>query len=345
MRVQASATSISWIPSESVGGTLRVGFELGLTHFDEPPPDFVSGVQHVWNLCRADKFRFSNVVSGWADVEDGRIVGSGFAEESGLVMGSTTLRVGKVGATFRAISLPAIQQEPQQGDGRVTFLQTVGGATGAPLPRPVPHPPFVRWQAPIVWTTLALHLNADGTSEVELVGASAFPRHWVYGTDGKLAFKSGLTDQHNWVSHSFGVRTPWGEKDREALVVAVESALERQLSTDIMRGGEAPEIRQLPEGSHLTSQGEKGTELYLVLDGVIDVDVDGKIVAQVGPGAVLGERALLEGGTRTSTLVASTAVRVAVASAEQVDVEHLRTLSGSHRREEELAESSDPEPG
>jgi hypothetical protein len=132
MRVQASATSISWIPSESVGGTLRVGFELGLTHFDEPPPDFVSGVQHVWNLCRADKFRFSNVVSGWADVEDGRIVGSGFAEESGLVMGSTTLRVGKVGATFRAISLPAIQQEPQQGDGRVTFLQTVGGATGAP---------------------------------------------------------------------------------------------------------------------------------------------------------------------------------------------------------------------
>jgi hypothetical protein len=312
-----------------------MGFELGFTHFDDPLPDAISGVPQVNDLCRKDKFRFANVLSGWAEVEDGKIVEAGVGDDSGLVMGSTTVRVGKLGATFRAISLPVLRQDPERDDAQVRFVQTVGGATGAPLPRPVPHPPFVQWQAPIVWTTLALTLHADGTSEVEMPGASAFPRHWVYDSAGKLTLKSGVTEQSQWVSHSFGVRTPWGEKDREALVVAVESALERELSNDIMRGGETPQVRRLPRGTELSRQGEPGHELYLVLDGVLTVEVDGKALAQVGPGAVLGERALLEGGTRTSTLTAATPVRVAVADASQINMDHLRALSQSHRREEQ----------
>ena len=63
----------------------------------------------------------------------------------------------------------------------MVFRQTVGGRTA------IAHPPFVRWQAPLVWTTLALTMNADGSSDARLLGASAFPRHWVYGTDGAVA--------------------------------------------------------------------------------------------------------------------------------------------------------------
>jgi CRP-like cAMP-binding protein len=51
---------------------------------------------------------------------------------------------------------------------------------------------------------------------------------------------------------------------------------------------------------------------------------------------VLGERALLEGGRRTSTLSAMTPVRVAVAAKDQIDPERLAELSGSHRREEQV---------
>ena len=185
------------------------------------------------------------------------------------------------------------------------FVQTVGGRTALPLPRPVPHPPYVRWQAPLVWTTLAVTLRPDGSSDVELAGASAFPRHWVYGADGRVALKSGLADQGRWMAHSFGERTPWADHDRPALVVAVESELERQLSNDIMRGGARPEIRNLPEGAELTRQGAPGDELYLVLDGIARVDVDGNALAEFGPGAVLGERALLEDGVRTSTVTAA----------------------------------------
>ncbi|GAB3594234.1 hypothetical protein GCM10027446_17760 [Angustibacter peucedani] len=334
MRVRASATTLSWIPSESVSGALRRGFDLGFTHYDAPPPDALDGPDAVETLCELDRFRFGNVLAVWADVEGGRVVDAGVDEGSGLVMGSSTVRVGGLGATFRASSLPVLRPEPERGDASVRFVQTVGGRTGLPLPRPVPHRPFVQWLAPVVWTTLAVVVHADGRAEVALDGASAFPRHWLYGSDGRLLAKSGLTDQARWVSHSFGARTPWGDQDSPAVVAAAESDLERQMSREIMRGGQRPQVRHLAAGEVLTRQGEPGAELYLLLDGVLRVDVDGDPLAEVGPGAVLGERALLEEGRRTSTLTAVTPSRVAVASAGAVDVERLRALAEGHRRED-----------
>jgi hypothetical protein len=249
-------------------------------------------------------------------------------------MGSTTVRVAKLGATFRAVSLPTLRPDPERADDAVTLVQTVGGRTGVPLPRRVTRPPFVQWAAPTVWTTLALTLRADGSNEVALAGASTFPRHWVYGADGRLTLKSGLTDENTWLTESFGARTPWGDHDTPALVVAVESDLERQLSQDIMRGDHEPEVRRIPAGGTLTRQGEPGDQLFLVLDGVVAVDVDGEVLGEVGPGAVLGERALLEGRVRTSTLTAVTPVRVAVAPGAAVDLDRLRELSLGHRRED-----------
>lgn len=90
-------------------------------------------------------------------------------------------------------------------------------------------------------------------------------------------------------------------------------------------------------GDDLVRQGEPGDELFLLLDGVLTVLVDGVPVAELGPGAVGGERALLEGGHRTSTLRARTPVRVAVATAGQVDPAALAELAGGHRREERAA--------
>ena len=106
------------------------------------------------------------------------------------------------------------------------FVQTSGGRTGVPAPRRVRRRPFVQWQAPLVWTTLSLTLHADGRSEHALIGASRFPRHWVYGDDNRLSHKSGLTDFKDWYRKSFGKHSPWGDQDSEALVTAVETALE-----------------------------------------------------------------------------------------------------------------------
>ena len=336
MRVEATATSMSWIPSESVWGGMRRGFELGLAHWDDPLPDRIAGTHEVHALCREDRFRFANVLSGWAEVEDGVITSAGYADDSGLVMGSTTVRVVRIGATFRAVSLPTLRPEPEHAGDAVTFTQTVGGRTGVPLPRRVSRRPFVQWSAPTVWTTLALTIRADGSSDVRLAGASTFPRHWVYDVEGRLALKSGLTDENTWMTESFGERTPWGEHDTPALVVAVESDLERQMSVEIMHGGARPEVRRIKQGATLTRQGDPGDELFLLLDGVVAVEVDGTPLGEVGPGAVLGERALLEGGLRTSTLTAVTPVRVAAAQGDSVDLDKLRELSLSHHREDDL---------
>jgi hypothetical protein len=214
------------------------------------------------------------------------------------------------------------------------FVQTTGGRTGLPAPRPVRHPPFVQWQAPLVWTTLSLTLHADGHAEYELVGASRFPRHWIYGDTGELAHKSGLTDYVNWAGVSFGRHTPWGDEESPALVTAVETALERTLSAQLMHGAAKPRIRQLGAGTQLVRQGEPGSEIYLVLDGVIRAERDGTRLAEYGPGAMLGERAQLEGGVRTSTLVAVTPCRVASVDVGQFGNAVLTELAAGHRHED-----------
>jgi hypothetical protein len=328
MRIESSVISVSWIPSEAVTGMTKLPFEVGFTHYDNPPPD---EIQDLEALGAADGFRFANRLGAWIEVQDGRIIGHGYA--GGAVMGSTTVRLGKQ-ATFAAVGFPDIRRDPEVSPSSVRFLQTAGGRPAIPAPRRVSHPPFVQLKGPTVWTTLALTLNVDGTSRFELSGASPFPRHWVYDDTGRLTQKAGLTDFKEWYRHAFGKHTPWGDEDSRALVTTAETALERELSHLIMSGGGKPKIKKLRKGKTLTKQGEPGDEVFLLLDGVLAVEVDGEPLAELGPGAILGERAVLEGGVRTSTLRAVTKCKVAVAPADRVDPDALTELSQHHRREE-----------
>src|SRR6185437_3945708 len=109
---------------------------------------------------------------------DGTVVASDAG--GGVVMGRTAARLGPLGGSFAAVGMPVLRAEPETGPGWVRFRQTCGGRTAAPLPRRIPRPPYVRLQSPLVWTTLELTLHADGRATHALVGASPFPRHWVY---------------------------------------------------------------------------------------------------------------------------------------------------------------------
>jgi hypothetical protein len=328
VRHQSSVTSLSWIPSEAVEGSQRLAFDAGMAHYDKPPPEVIKDLEA---LRAADRFRFANVLSAWMEVDDaGRI--TDFGCDGGGLMGSTTVKLGPVARTFEAIGLPDIAPKPVRGDGWVRFVQTAGGRTGVPAPRRVRRRPFIQWQAPLVWTTLSLTIHADGTVKGALTGASRFPRHWIYDDDGRLTHKSGLADFKDWYRKSFGRHTPWGDTDSKALVTAVETALERRLSSQIMQGGAKPSIRRVRPGTALVTQGDVGSEVFLLLDGVLRVEEDGKRLAEYGPGALLGERAHLEAGARTSTLVAVTPCRVATVEAAELDRGALQELSKDHRR-------------
>lgn len=332
MRHESSVTAISWIPSDAVEGPLRLPMDLGVGRYDDPPPDRIAGGD-LEELSAANRIRFANVLRGWAEVDSGRVVAYG--TESRTYLGRTVVHVGSRTVAFEAVPYPDLEPEPEVGSHGVRFMRTAGARTGVPLPRRIDRPPFVRVVAPPAWSTLSLTIAPDGGTEPTLAGASPFPRHWVYDGHGNLVAKSGTTDWREWTRQATaeGERTPWGDDDAEAVLVAAETALERRLSAAIMRG--RPERRRFEAGAVLVEQGQPGREVYLLLDGVVGVEVDGGPVTEVGPGAIVGERALLEDGTRTATLRAVTACRVAVVGADQLDVDALRRLAAGHRREDQ----------
>src|ERR671935_3330264 len=328
MRIEKSVTAISWIPSEAIEGLPKLPFELGIGHYDDPPPDRMEEGD-LERLRDEDRFREANLLRAWIEVEAGRITDFGHAGEA--FVGSTTFRVGPKDVVVAGVPFETLRPEPEVAEGAVRFVQTVGGRAGFPAPRRVKGRPFFRINSATAWTTLALTIRADGSSEHELVGASPFPRHFVYDREGNLVQKAGTIDFKTWYRQSHGERTPWGEEDSPAVVTAAESELERRLSREIMQGGAAPDRKRLAAGETLVEQGERGDELYLLLDGVFAVEIDGEQVAEVGPGALVGERALLEGGTRKATLRAATPARVAVVPGDAVDRAALEELAKDRR--------------
>ena len=252
-RIHSKVTSLSWIPSEAVTGLNKAIFGTGFTHYDDPPPDRIDDLDA---LRDGDAFRFANHLAAWIDVVDGQIVDAGY--EGGCVMGATTVALAGKQATFAGVELrrhPAARS--RSTERRPRSCRSVGGHTALPAPRRVSKPPFVQFEAPTVWTTLALTINVDGTSSFELLGASQFPRHWVYDADGTLAAKVGLADFKEWWRNSFGKHTPWGDADSPALVTAVETALERELATHIMRSGAKPAIRKYAAGERADRAGRR----------------------------------------------------------------------------------------
>jgi hypothetical protein len=328
MRLERSVTSISWIPSEAITGPMRIPMDLGIGHYDLPPPDQVQAAD-LEVLEEEDRFRFANHLAAWLDVEEGRIVDAGYS--GGGLIGSTTARIG-VSVTLPGVEFPVLQKTPDVEGNTARFVQTAGGRTGAPLPRRIDRPPWLRVTAPTAWTTLSLTIRADGWSTFELIGASPFPRHWVYGPDGRLAAKSGVIDFADWTRHQDHVRSPWHEFERPILTAGVESQIERELSAVAMSG--KPKLTAIEEGEVLAEQGKPGSSIFLVLDGMLRVEVDGEAIAELGPGAIVGERAILEGGLATATVTAETKVRVAEIDPALFDRTHLEGIAATHRREE-----------
>jgi len=334
MRIERSITTVSWIPSDLLEGMGKMATRMKMAHHDPPPPDHLGPEvpSAVEALRLDDRFRFANELRAYIEVDEARRI-TGFGYCGGGSIGATTVGLGVGSVTIPAVKLPDRRADPEVDATYVRFVQTVGGRTGAPMPRAVKHPPFIQYHAPIVWTTLELTIWADGSHEAKMTGASGFPRHWVFDHAGDLVAKSSLAEYKKWMGDSFGRRTPWGDEDSPALVTAVESLVEKELQTAIMRGGERPEIRKVKAGRILVEQGSTSDELFLLLNGVVVVEVDGELLAELGPGAVLGERAFLEGGVRTSTLRAVTDCKLAAVSPTRIDPGRLAELAEGHRRE------------
>ena len=70
----------------------------------------------------------------------------------------------------------------------------------------------------------------------------------------------------------------------------------------------------MPAGSLIVDQGQTGREAFVIISGTAVVKRNGKKVANLGPGSVVGELSLLDHGPRTATVVAESDVTLFVVS-------------------------------
>jgi CRP/FNR family transcriptional regulator, cyclic AMP receptor protein len=68
---------------------------------------------------------------------------------------------------------------------------------------------------------------------------------------------------------------------------------------------------KLAPGDSLFREGDKGEKTYVVLEGELDVLLGDFVLETVGPGALIGEMALIDDSPRTATAVAKTSCRLA----------------------------------
>jgi len=83
-------------------------------------------------------------------------------------------------------------------------------------------------------------------------------------------------------------------------------------SRELGRIAKASDEVTIKAGTVLVEQGQTGHECFIVVDGNATVRRNGRKVATVGPGAVIGELSLLDRGPRTATVTAETDMKVLV---------------------------------
>ena len=201
------------------------------------------------------RFRFANRLQAWAEIEHGRIVDAGCS--GGGLMGATTVRLAKLRRHVRAgrrspTCAPTRRVSDTEVTVRADHRRPHRPARAAPGEAPaVPAVPRAdRVDDPRAHHPRRRHVELRGARREQVPAPLGLRR-----TTAASRPRSASPNFKEWYRDAFGKHTPWGDQDSKALVTAVETALERQLSVTIMSGGERPEIRTLKEGEYLVAAG------------------------------------------------------------------------------------------
>jgi len=74
----------------------------------------------------------------------------------------------------------------------------------------------------------------------------------------------------------------------------------------------ASNARSIAAGTTIFNAGDPRDDMYAVIEGEVDLFVNGELVETVGKGGIFGEMALIDKEPRTGTAVAKTDARIAV---------------------------------
>jgi CRP-like cAMP-binding protein len=77
------------------------------------------------------------------------------------------------------------------------------------------------------------------------------------------------------------------------------------------------EIRSVPAGTRVLHTGEPGDEFFVLLDGKVEVQRDGAVLSQLGPGDHFGELAVLDPAPRNADVITTSDATLGVLSHAQ----------------------------
>jgi len=240
-----------------------------------------------------------------ASIGAGAVVGAAFA--IGVAARWRSSRSFRWGVSLSGISIAGIAAQPALA-GVFLAISGTGGALAdvngrVMLQRLIPDKQLSR--AFGVLESLYMAGEGAGSFVASLLVVALGPR-WTLLVAGVLLPTTALLGRRAFDALDVGVRIP-----------SEEMALLR--ATRIFAPLPTPMLERLarnlvpvsaPAGSVVIAQGESGDRFYAIVQGTVEVLVDGSSLTTLGPGGSFGEIALIRDVPRTATVVATTESRL-----------------------------------
>lgn len=152
-----------------------------------------------------------------------------------------------------------------------------------------------------------VEMSVDGDVVKTLEGSGAFGELALISSGMRSASVCTTADTVLWTLQ----RMQFRELLREAAQAKVAKygaflasvpLLERLTKTERSKIAKTMKEESFEAGAVIFEQGSKGDLFYVVLEGSVDIEVDGKKVATLGPAKFFGEKAILSSDTRAATV-------------------------------------------
>lgn len=102
------------------------------------------------------------------------------------------------------------------------------------------------------------------------------------------------------------------EKDQKLRLLGGVPLFSRCTKVSLGRIARLADEVDLPAGRVIMRQGQTGNEFFVIVDGKVAVEQDGRRINNLGPGDFLGEIALVDHRPRTATATCETPCRLLV---------------------------------
>lgn len=99
---------------------------------------------------------------------------------------------------------------------------------------------------------------------------------------------------------------------------------------------------ELARGQRIFSEGDLGEELFIIVNGMVDIYANKRLITTLGKNDIFGEMALIDGGPRSATAIAKTkSILIAVSKRDfltlvrrdpEFAIDVMRTLTRRLRR-------------